>query len=177
MFYQIAFIIFVCFLLIMLTVILTILFYSSWYDDVIKTKYSPSSKIEEIDKIIDTMKKDLILNIDKYSFIEINDIINIIISIYIKNNSKYKNDDPDINNFIENKRKIIINDVKINLLINHKNDLINKIIMEKNLLNTKLTISDLRNIKTNIQEHKKELENLFDLVNEINIIDIKITND
>ena len=49
--------------------------------------------------------------------------------------------------------------------------------MEKNLLNTKLTISDLRNIKTNIQEHKKELENLFDLVNEINIIDIKITND
>jgi hypothetical protein len=161
----------------MVTIILTILFYTSWYDNVVNNKYYSSSKIEEIDKIIDTMKKDLILNIDKYSFIEINDIINIIISIYIKNNSKYKNDDPDINNFIENKRKIIINDVKINLLINHKNDLINKIIMEKNLLNTKLTISDLRNIKTNIQEHKKELENLFDLVNEINIIDIKITND
>lgn len=176
MFYQIAFIIFVCFLLIMLTVILTILFYSSWYDDVIKTKYSPSSKNEEIDKIINTMKKDLILNIDKYSFIEINDIINIIISIYIKNKCEYKNND-DTNIFTENKRKIIINDVKINLLINHKNDLINKIIMEKNLLNTKLTIADLRNIKTNIEEHKKELENLFDLVNEINIIDIKISND
>ena len=161
----------------MLTIVITILIYSSWYDNIINNIYYSSSKIEEIDKIIDTMKKDLILNIDKYSFIEINDIINIIISIYIKNNSKYKNDDPDINNFIENKRKIIINDVKINLLINHKNDLINKIIMEKNLLNTKLTISDLRNIKTNIQEHKKELENLFDLVNEINIIDIKITND
>jgi hypothetical protein len=159
----------------MLTIVITILFYSSWYDNIINNKYYSSSKIEEIDKITDTMKKDLILNIDKYSFIEINDIINIIISIYIKNNSKYKND--DINNFIENKRKIIINDVKINLLINHKNDLINKIIMEKNLLNTKLTIADLRNIKTNIQEHKKELENLFDLVNEINIIDIKITND
>jgi hypothetical protein len=161
----------------MVTIVITILIYTSWYDNVVNNKYYSSSKIEEIDKIIDTMKKDLILNIDKYSFIEINDIINIIISIYIKNNSKYKNDDPDINNFIENKRKIIINDVKINLLINHKNDLINKIIMEKNLLNTKLTIADLRNIKTNIQEHKKELENLFDLVNEINIIDIKITND
>ena len=176
MFYQIAFIIFVCILLIMLTAAITILIYSSWYDNVVNNKYYSSSKIEEIDKIIDTMKKDLILNIDKYSFIEINDIINIIISIYIKNNCKYENND-DINNFIENKRKIIINDVKINLLINHKNDLINKIIMEKNLLNTKLTIADLRNIKTNIQEHKKELENLFDLVNEINIIDIKITND
>ena len=175
MFYQVAFIIFVCIIIIMLTIVITILFYSSWYDNIINNKYYSSSKIEEIDKITDTMKKDLILNIDKYSFIEINDIINIIISIYIKNNSKYKND--DINNFIENKRKIIINDVKINLLINHKNDLINKIIMEKNLLNTKLTIADLRNIKTNIQEHKKELENLFDLVNEINIIDIKITND
>ena len=177
MFYQIAFIIFVCIIIIMLTIVITILIYSSWYDNIVNNIYYSSSKIEEIDKIIDTMKKDLILNIDKYSFIEINDIINIIISIYIKNNSKYKNDDHDINNFIENKRKIIINDVKINLLINHKNDLINKIIMEKNLLNTKLTIADLRNIKTNIQEHKKELENLFDLVNEINIIDIKITND
>lgn len=174
--YQIAFIIFVCFLLIILTIILTILFYSSWYDDLIKNKYSSSSKNEEIDKIINTMEKDLILNIDKYSFIEINDIINIIISIYIKNNCEYKNND-DINIFTENKRKIIINDVKINLLINHKNDLINKIIMEKNLLNTKLTIADLRNIKNNIEEHKKELQNLFDLVNEINIIDIKISND
>jgi len=177
MFYPIELIIFCIIIIIMVTIVITILIYSSWYDNIINNIYYSSSKIEEIDKIIDTMKKDLILNIDKYSFIEINDIINIIISIYIKNNSKYKNDDPDINNFIENKRKIIINDVKINLLINHKNDLINKIIMEKNLLNTKLTIADLRNIKTNIQEHKKELENLFDLVNEINIIDIKITND
>ena len=49
--------------------------------------------------------------------------------------------------------------------------------MEKNILNTKLTIDDLRNIKDNIEEHKKELNNLFDLVNEINIIDIRITND
>ena len=49
--------------------------------------------------------------------------------------------------------------------------------MEKNLLNTKLTIADLRNIKSNIEEHKKELNNLFELVNEINIIDIKISND
>jgi hypothetical protein len=35
----------------------------------------------------------------------------------------------------------------------------------------------VKRYKNNIQEHKKELENLFDLVNEINIIDIKITND
>jgi len=174
MFYQIAFIIFVCILLIMLTIVITIVIYSNWYDNIVNNKYYSSSKIEEIDKITNTMKNDLILNIDKYSFIEINDIINIIITIYIKN-SKYKND--DINNFIENKRNIIINDVKINLLINHKNDLINKIIMEKNLLNTKLTIADLRNIKNNIEQHKKELEILFDLVNEINIIDIKIIND
>ena len=49
--------------------------------------------------------------------------------------------------------------------------------MEKNILNTKLNIDDLKNIKDNIEEHKKELNNLFDLVNEINIIDIRITND
>ena len=135
-----------------------------------------SSNNEEIIKIIKTMKKDLIINKDKYSFIEINDIINIIVDIYIKNNCEY-NDTDDINLFIENKRKSIINEIKIKLLINYKNDLINKIIMEKNILNTKLTIDDLRNIKDNIEEHKKELNNLFDLVNEINIIDIRITND
>ena len=111
------------------------------------------------------MKKDLIINKDKYSFIEINDIINIIVDIYIKNKCEY-NDTDDINLFIENKRKSIINEIKIKLLINYKND-----------LNTKLNIDDLKNIKDNIEEHKKELNNLFDLVNEINIIDIRITND
>ena len=49
MFYQIAFIIFVCILLIMLTVAITILIYSSWYDNVVNNKYYSSSKIEEID--------------------------------------------------------------------------------------------------------------------------------
>ena len=39
--------------------------------------------------------------------------------------------------------------------------------MEKNLLNTTLTINDLRSIKANMEEHKKELNNLFELVNEI----------
>lgn len=169
-----TFIILCCISIYISTVILGILIYSC-YIDTKKIKYS-SSKNEEIIKIINTMKKDLILNIDKYSFIEINDIINIIISIYIKNNCEY-NDEDDINNFIENKRKTIINDLKRNLLMNYKNDMINKIIMEKNILNTKLTIIDLRNIKNNIEEHKKELNNLFELVNEINIIDIKITND
>ena len=135
-----------------------------------------SSNNEEIIKIIKTMKKDLITNKDKYSFIEINDIINIIVDIYIKNKCEY-NDTDDIDNFIENKRKSIINEIKIKLLINYKNDLINKIIMEKNILNTKLNFNDLKNIKDNIEEHKKELNNLFDLVNEINIIDIRITND
>ena len=124
-----------------------------------------SSNNEEIIKIIKTMKKDLITNKDKYSFIEINDIINIIVDIYIKNKCEY-NDTDDINLFIENKRKSIINEIKIKLLINYKND-----------LNTKLNIDDLKNIKDNIEEHKKELNNLFDLVNEINIIDIRITND
>ena len=132
--------------------------------------YSSSNK-DEIMKVIKTMKNDLIINKDKYSFIEINDIINIIIDIYIKNKCGIKDED-DINSFIENKRKKIINDVKINLLINYKNELINKIIMEKNLLNTTLTINDLRSIKANMEEYKKELNNLFELVNEINIIDI-----
>ena len=132
-----------------------------------------SSNNEEIIKIINTMKKDLIINKDKYSFID----INIIIDIYIKNKCEYNDDIDDINNFIENKRKSIINEIKIKLLINYKNDLINKIIMEKNILNTKLNIDDLKKIKDNIEEHKKELNNLFDLVNEINIIDIRITND
>ena len=135
-----------------------------------------SSNNDEIMKVIKTMKKDLIVNKDKYSFIEINDIINIIIDIYIKNKCEIKDED-DINSFIENKRKKIINDVKINLLINYKNELINKIIMEKNLLNTTLTINDLRSIKANMEEHKKELNNLFELVNEINIIDIRINID
>lgn len=135
-----------------------------------------SSNNEEIIKIIKTMKKDLIINKDKYSFIEINDIINIIVDIYIKNNCEY-NDTDDINLFIENKRKSIINEIKIKLLINYKNDLINKIIMEKNILNTKLNIDDLKNIKDNIEEHKKELNNLFELVNEFNSIDIRISND
>lgn len=135
-----------------------------------------SSNNDEIMKVIKTMKKDLIINKDKYSFIEINDIINIIIDIYIKNKCEIKDED-DINSFIENKRKNIINDVKINLLINYKNELINKIIMEKNLLNTTLTINDLRSIKANMEEHKKELNNLFELVNEINIIDIRINID
>ena len=131
---------------------------------------------DEILKVIKTMKKDLITNKDKYSFIEINDIINIIIDIYIKNKCEFNNDE-DINRFIENKRKNIIKDVKINLLINYKNELINKIIMEKNLLNITLTINDLRSIKENIEAHKKEINNLFELVNEINIIDIRICND
>ena len=131
---------------------------------------------DEIIKVIKTMKKDLIINKDKYSFIEINDIINIIIDIYIKHKFEFKSDD-DINHFIENTRKNIIKDVKINLLINYKNELINKIIMEKNLLNITLTINDLRSIKENIENHKKEIDNLFELVNEINIIDIRICND
>ena len=134
------------------------------------------SSNDEILKVIKTMKKDLITNKDKYSFIEINDIINIIIDIYIKNKCEL-NDDEDINRFIENKRKNIIKDVKINLLIKYKNELINKIIMEKNLLNITLTINDLRSIKENIENHKKEINNLFELVNEINIIDIRICND
>ena len=63
------------------------------------------------------------------------------------------------------------------MLINYKNELINKIIMEKNLLNITLTINDLRSIKENIENHKKEINNLFELVKEINIIDIRIFND
>ena len=124
------------------------------------------------------MKNDLIINIDKYSFIEINDIINIIINIYIKNNYEYNdnNNIDDINNFMENKRQDIIKEVKIKLRINYKNDLINKIIMEKNLLNTTLTITDLRSIKEKLEKHKKEINYLFELVNEINIIDIRISN-
>lgn len=110
------------------------------------------------------MKNDLIINIDKYSFIEINDIINII-----KNNYEYNDNIDDINNFMENKRQDIIKEVKIKLRINYKNDLINKIIMEKNLLNTTLTITDLRSIKEKLEKHKKEINYLFELVNEINI--------
>ena len=117
------------------------------------------------------MKNDLIINIDKYSFIEINDIINII-----KNNYEYNDNIDDINNFMENKRQDIIKEVKIKLRINYKNDLINKIIMEKNLLNTTLTITDLRSIKEKLEKHKKEINYLFELVNEINIIEIRISN-
>ena len=136
-----------------------------------KEQIIKKSKNNEIIKVIKTMKNDLIINIDKYSFIEINDIINIIINIYIKNNYEYNdnNNIDDINNFMENKRQDIIKEVKIKLRINYKNDLINKIIMEKNLLNTTLTITDLRSIKEKLENHKKEINYLFELVNEINI--------
>jgi len=53
-----------------------------------------SSNNEENMKVIKTMKKDLIINKDKYSFIEINDIINI----YIKNKCE----------IYENKRKQLL---------------------------------------------------------------------
>jgi len=134
------------------------------------------SKNNEIIEVIKTMKNDLIINKYKYSFIEINDIINIIIDTYIKNKCECNLTD-NINIFRENKRQDIIKEVKIALLINYKNELINKIIMEKNLLNMTLTINDLRSIKENIENHKKEINNLFELVNEINIIDIRICND
>ena len=78
---------------------------------------------------------------------------------------------------MEKKRENIIKEVKIKMLINYKNEVINNIIIEKNLLNSTLTITDLQNIKDNIENHKKEINNLFDLVNEINIIDIRIYND
>ena len=129
-----------------------------------KEQIIKKSKNNEIIKVIKTMKNDLIINIDKYSFIEINDIINII-----KNNYEYNDNIDDINNFMENKRQDIIKEVKIKLRINYKNDLINKIIMEKNLLNTTLTITDLRSIKEKLENHKKEINYLFELVNEINI--------
>ena len=145
------------------------------FDKVDKEPIIKKSKNDEIIKVIKTMKNDLIINKNKYSSIEINDIINIIIDIYIKNKCDFNNN--DINNFRENKRQDIIKEVKIALLINYKNELINKIIMEKNLLNITLTINDLRSIKENIENHKKEINNLFDLVNEINIIDIRICND
>ena len=144
-------------------------------DKVDKEPIIKKSKNDEIIKVIKTMKNDLIINKDKYSFIEINDIINIIINIYIKNRCEYNlTDDTFI--FIENKRQDIIKEVKIALLINYKNELINKIIMEKNLFNITLTINDLRSIKENIGNHKKEINNLFELVNEINNIDIQICN-
>ena len=154
-----------------------IIIYSYFKDDyknnrVIKLK----SNNEEILYVIKTLTNDLIINNNKYSFIEINDTINIIIDIYIKNKYDF-NEGDNINSFIENKRNKIINDIKIKLLINYKNDLINKIIMEKNILNTTLTINHLKSIKNNINNHKKELNELFDLVNEINLIDIRIIND
>jgi hypothetical protein len=146
-------------------------------DKIDKEPIIKKSKNDEIIKVIKTMKNDLIINKNKYSFIEINDIINIIIDIYIKNKCDGNNNDNDINNFRENKRQDIIKEVKIKMLINYKNELLNKIIMEKNLLNITLTITDLRSIKENIENHKKEINYLFELVNEINIIDIRICND
>jgi hypothetical protein len=153
-----------------------LIYYNCLPDKINKEPIIKKTKNDEIIKVIKTIKYDLITNKDKYSFIEINDIINIIINIYIKNKYEFNlTDDTFI--FRENKRHDIIKEVKIALLINYKNELINKIIMEKNLLNITLTINDLRSIKANIENHKKEINNLFELVNEINIIDIRICND
>ncbi len=75
------------------------------------------AKNDEIIKVIKTMINDLIINKNKYSFIEINDIINIIIDIYIKNKCDDNDNDNDNDNFRENKRQNIIKKVKIKMLI------------------------------------------------------------
>ena len=76
-----TFIILSCISIYLSSIILGILIYSYYIDTKKRDKNILFIKNEEIDKIINTMEKDLILNIDKYSFIEINDIINIIISL------------------------------------------------------------------------------------------------
>ena len=146
------------------------------------SEYIYYKRNEELYKIIDNMKKDVVINKTKYSFIEINDIINIIINLYVKHKCDFMEDYMDtiiikytnINEFREIKRKQIISDIKIRLLKNYKDELIEEVIKEKNNNNLVLAISDLRTIQTKLQTYKNNLNEFFELVDEINNIDIQI---
>jgi hypothetical protein len=146
------------------------------------SEYIYYKRNEELYKIIDNMKKDVVINKTKYSFIEINDIINIIINLYVKHKCDFMEDYMDtiiikytnINEFREIKRKQIIADIKIRLLKNYKDELIEEVIKEKNNNNLVLAISDLRTIQTKLQTYKNNLNEFFELVDEINNIDIQI---
>jgi hypothetical protein len=156
---------------------------TSKYNDKNKnSEYIYYKRNEELYKIIDNMKKDVVINKTKYSFIEINDIINIIINLYVKHKCDFMEDYIDtiiikytnINEFREIKRKQIIADIKIRLLKNYKDELIEEVIKEKNNNNLVLAISDLRTIQTKLQTYKYNLNEFFELVDEINNIDIQI---
>jgi hypothetical protein len=155
---------------------------TSKYNKHKNSEYIYYKRNEELYKIIDNMKKDVVINKTKYSFIEINDIINIIINLYVKHKCDFMEDYIDtiiikytnINEFREIKRKQIIADIKIRLLKNYKDELIEEVIKEKNNNNLVLAISDLRTIQTKLQTYKNNLNEFFELVDEINNIDIQI---
>jgi len=123
---------------------------------------------------INNMKNDIILNKMRYSFIDINDILNNIVNLYIKCN--YMEDYLNINEYKEHKRKQAIRDIKIRLLMNHKNELIEEIIIGKANNNQYLKKTDIITIKAKMEPYKKNMNEFFELVEDINNIDIQINN-
>ncbi len=120
------------------------------------------------------MKNDIISNKMRYSFIDINDILNNIVNLYIKCN--FMEDYLNINEYKEHKRKQAIRDIKIRLLMNHKNELIEEIIIGKANNNQYLKKPDIITIKAKMETYKKNMNEFFELVEDINNIDIQINN-
>lgn len=129
---------------------------------------------EELLIKINNMKNDIISNKMRYSFIDINDILNNIVNLYIKCN--FMEDYLNINEYKEHKRKQAIRDIKIRLLMNHKNELIEEIIIGKANNNQYLKKTDIITIKAKMETYKKNMNEFFELVEDINNIDIQINN-
>jgi hypothetical protein len=129
---------------------------------------------EELLIKINNMKNDIISNKMRYSFIDINDILNNIVNLYIKCN--FMEDYLNINEYKEHKRKQAIRDIKIRLLMNHKNELIEEIIIGKANNNQYLKKPDIITIKAKMETYKKNMNEFFELVEDINNIDIQINN-
>jgi hypothetical protein len=129
---------------------------------------------EEILIRINNMKNDIILNKMRYSFIDINNILNKIVNLYIRCN--FMEDYLNMNEYKEHKRKQTIRDIKIRLLVNYKNELLEEIIIGKNNNNQFLKKTDIITIKTKLENYKKNMNDFFELVEDINNIDIQINN-
>ena len=120
------------------------------------------------------MKNDIILNKMRYSFIDINDILNKIVNLYIRCN--FMEDYLNMNEYKDHKRKQTIRDIKIKLLMNYKNELLEEIIIGKNNNNQFLKKTDIITIKTKLENYKKNMNEFYELVEDINNIDIQINN-
>lgn len=107
----------------------------AYYLFILYNRYLNLSNKRHIYEHIKDIKYDIINDFDNYSSIEIKELIDYIIQIYIKytcdfsedyyNNIKIEYNDIDV--FIITKRKQLIDDIKNNIIVNYKNKENNRI--------------------------------------------------